>query len=74
YVDISSRNMQANPNIGPDTEPAGQQHSQQFATQLRTRVQRLLELEPSSDVNCVFNHVLYSLAIRGMLPPNDLSS
>ncbi|KAJ1728306.1 hypothetical protein LPJ72_005534 [Coemansia sp. Benny D160-2] len=74
YVDISSRNMQANPNTVPDTEPASQQHSQQFATQLRTRVQRLLELEPSSDVNRVFNHVLYSLAIRGMLPPNDLSS
>ncbi|KAJ2657126.1 hypothetical protein IWW48_004667 [Coemansia sp. RSA 1200] len=74
YVDISSRNMQANSNIGPGTEAGGQQHSQQFATQLRTRIQRLLELAPSYDVNRVFNHVLYSLAIRGMLPPNDLSS
>ncbi|KAJ1663571.1 hypothetical protein IW140_004858 [Coemansia sp. RSA 1813] len=71
YVNLASRYIQAGPNPDSDAEISGQQ---QFSVQLRTRIQRLLELAPSPAVKRIFNGVLSNLAILGMLPPSDLSS
>ncbi|KAJ2399046.1 hypothetical protein GGI23_002883, partial [Coemansia sp. RSA 2559] len=71
YVDLSLRSLHTGPNLGSDAETSSQQ---QFHMQLRTRIQRLLELAPHSAIKCTFNGILSDLAMLGMLPPNDLSS
>ncbi|KAJ2854932.1 hypothetical protein GGI22_004317 [Coemansia erecta] len=70
YVDLSLRSLHTGPNLGSDAETSSQQ---QFHMQLRTRIQRLLELAPHSAIKRTFNGILSDLAMLGMLPPNDLS-
>ncbi|KAJ1801237.1 hypothetical protein LPJ59_000451 [Coemansia sp. RSA 2399] len=71
YVDLSSRALHTGPNLGSDAETSSQQ---QFHMQLRTRIQRLLELAPHYAIKRTFNGILSDLAMLGMLPPSDLSS
>ncbi|KAJ2552770.1 hypothetical protein EV175_003186 [Coemansia sp. RSA 1933] len=71
YVNLASRRLHAGPTIGPDAETPNEQ---QFSVQLRTRIQRLLELLSHSPVKRILQSVLSDLAVLGMLPTSDLSS